>query len=387
MAWNWQFGFAAGMAAAACLMLLFADRLEGRSTVRNAAQMTDVLMQRQTEVRVKGEECDTILRDAFAETPALGYFFRDCRKNDTADCTWLELSYQPWQERNVYTAAHMESVQELLANAMCYGMESLDVVYIGGKNEGMKADLDNAIQNVRSEYPLARAFVKEVQWQKWTQPYAADCYYHFTWTYSVDTALVWEKNAETECACQKMAQGLYAAGFTPCGKALLAHDALTASCTFASAYDENTPYLHTAFGAFCEGRAVCDGFAEAYAMLMQCAGIPCRIVSGYLQEGTRWTAHAWNLVWLDGKWYHVDVTWDTVRQTHSCFLCSDAEMAMHHSWNRKNVPTAEDSAAYESVAAELQTAFGKVQCGIQAFDRCMTEEKRKGFYSRAFRLP
>ena len=63
----------------------------------------------------------------------------------------------------------------------------------------------------------------------------------------------------------------------------------------------------------------CGHFASAYAMLMRAAGVPARIVTGYL--GGEWNpiggyvmvsqadAHAWTEVWLDGKgWTRIDPT-------------------------------------------------------------------------------
>lgn len=51
---------------------------------------------------------------------------------------------------------------------------------------------------------------------------------------------------------------------------------------------------------------VCEGYAEAFKMLCDRAGIPCIVVVGFAGE-----AHAWNYVKMeDGNWYAVDVTWD-----------------------------------------------------------------------------
>jgi len=66
-------------------------------------------------------------------------------------------------------------------------------------------------------------------------------------------------------------------------------------------------------------RGFCGHFASAYATLMRAAGVPARIVTGYL--GGEWNpvggyvlvrqseAHAWTEVWLDGRgWTRVDPT-------------------------------------------------------------------------------
>ena len=55
-----------------------------------------------------------------------------------------------------------------------------------------------------------------------------------------------------------------------------------------------------------QNKAVCNGYAEAMALLMTCVGIENQIVTGTADN----ELHAWNQVCLDGNWYQVDATWD-----------------------------------------------------------------------------
>lgn len=85
--------------------------------------------------------------------------------------------------------------------------------------------------------------------------------------------------------------------------------------------DETIPYYAT---EVVESRkAVCLGLATLYASLCRSIGIPCNVVSGYalgIGEDTEWNSeniysdyqnHAWNEVYVDGRWVIVDTTWDT----------------------------------------------------------------------------
>ena len=89
----------------------------------------------------------------------------------------------------------------------------------------------------------------------------------------------------------------------------------------------------TAYGALVTGKAVCAGYARAYQLLMNRAGIPCAYIGGesYDPTGKR-IAHAWNLVWLDGKCYHTDVTWDDQGSDlfHEYLNMSKEEMSKTH---------------------------------------------------------
>lgn len=52
---------------------------------------------------------------------------------------------------------------------------------------------------------------------------------------------------------------------------------------------------------------VCEGYAEAFKILCDKAGIPCIVVVGQANG----VGHAWNYVKMeDNKWYAVDLTWD-----------------------------------------------------------------------------
>ena len=92
---------------------------------------------------------------------------------------------------------------------------------------------------------------------------------------------------------------------------------------------------HQAEGALLKGTAVCSGYAKAYEAMLDAAGIPNETITGYAGG-----YHAWNLVQVDGQWYHVDTTWDDpttqggdyIRYTY--FLKSDKVMASrsHRDW-------------------------------------------------------
>lgn len=76
-------------------------------------------------------------------------------------------------------------------------------------------------------------------------------------------------------------------------------------------YDLNGVYAHEPYGALIVGRAVCEGYAEAFKLLCDRFDIPCVLVFGDGVVGSRSEPHKWNYVQMqDGKWYGVDVTWD-----------------------------------------------------------------------------
>ena len=51
-----------------------------------------------------------------------------------------------------------------------------------------------------------------------------------------------------------------------------------------------------------QGYGLCGGYTDAMAIFLDYFDIPnYKVIS---------ENHVWNAVYLDGKWYHLDVTWD-----------------------------------------------------------------------------
>lgn len=57
---------------------------------------------------------------------------------------------------------------------------------------------------------------------------------------------------------------------------------------------------------FLNGSSVCQGYAKAAQYLLKRLGVRAILVSGTVEGGQE---HAWNIVQIDGNYYHMDVTW------------------------------------------------------------------------------
>ncbi len=96
---------------------------------------------------------------------------------------------------------------------------------------------------------------------------------------------------------------------------------------------------HTHLGVFLNHKAVCDGYARAMYILLNKAGIETNIIVGESVGLSGWENHAWNIVKIDNKYYHLDVTWDdpVVEDdfkilSHRYFNLSDAQFLSDHKW-------------------------------------------------------
>ncbi len=83
--------------------------------------------------------------------------------------------------------------------------------------------------------------------------------------------------------------------------------------------------------------SVCDGYAGGYRILLETAGIESKIISGvptpeYDKEPGS-IAHAWNLVEIAGRKYHIDTCWDDNPKnelSYDNFLKSEYEFKASH---------------------------------------------------------
>ena len=116
---------------------------------------------------------------------------------------------------------------------------------------------------------------------------------------------------------------------TPYEKVLYLHDLLIKNTTYSSNLDDDMAY--TAYGALVNNNAVCEGYSRAMSYLCKKMGVDCILVTGISKE----LGHMWNLVKLDDKWYHIDVTWDDAQESidyplHTYFCLTDEQITVDH---------------------------------------------------------
>lgn len=95
----------------------------------------------------------------------------------------------------------------------------------------------------------------------------------------------------------------------------------------------DTHYESEADGPVVYGKAICEGYSKAFMYFAQSMGYECVCVRG----AAGGVDHMWNMVKLNGQWYHVDVTWDDPVMSdgsqmlrHKYFLISDSTIRQDH---------------------------------------------------------
>ncbi|MEG0712414.1 MAG: transglutaminase domain-containing protein [Niameybacter sp.] len=122
---------------------------------------------------------------------------------------------------------------------------------------------------------------------------------------------------------------------------------------------------HMMFGGLVDKVAVCDGYAKSLMYLLNSVGVPTKMVTGTARGidengGNIDQPHAWNLVKINGAYYHVDVTWadqdqNNIGNYYNYINEKDEYMALTHTWEKAKYPKT-TSDQYLSINLPLKLA-------------------------------
>lgn len=123
-------------------------------------------------------------------------------------------------------------------------------------------------------------------------------------------------------------------------KVKLIHDEIINNCEYVLQGKE----FDSAYGALVNKKAKCTGYAHAFSFVCSRAGIRTTFVIG--DDGS----HIWNMVYINKKWYHIDLTWDdpissfTQNTTYDYFLLSDEQLLEFQTIDESDfvIPSAKD---------------------------------------------
>lgn len=204
-------------------------------------------------------------------------------------------------------------------------------------------ELDTAWEYYRLDYPqhfwLARG---EAGGYRCTIGYDTGKVKSMTVTY----AMTAQERATRQAAMDKAVNAILSTvsgSDTPYERERRIHDALCERVV----YDLKAARGHDMDGALVDGKAVCEGYSQAFQYLMYRAGILCGVTVGQKKGGEN---HKWNFVKIGDKTYYVDVTWDDVKKpsnatlsdlstVHSYFNISESLLLRDHTiFKEENYP-------------------------------------------------
>lgn len=124
-----------------------------------------------------------------------------------------------------------------------------------------------------------------------------------------------------------------------------------------AAINDQSHYQHTPYGFFHDKSTICVGNATTFKLFMDALGIDCKII-----HSTESGEHAWNVVKINDKWYHVDLTFDGGMKNpdYAYFNVPDsAKDTGDYPWNKKDFPECNsiDDCLIAKNATELSSIY------------------------------
>lgn len=237
-----------------------------------------------------------------------------------------------------------------------YGERALPKTYVSGEVSLMGEDADKAFEekivagwkNFDTEIDISEFHIQvstDEEKIKFTDAYC-NIVYNNPELYYVKTSLGWSKigdevvaitpeySAADKAEAAQMTAQINAAtdeilllindNMTEFDKVMTVHDYMVLNYYYDTVGLENENANYDA-SIMVTKTGVCQAYALAFKHIMNKVGIDCLFVSSDAMS------HAWNLVKVDGQWYHIDLTWDDptpnkyaqVRHTYA-LLSSDA---------------------------------------------------------------
>lgn len=161
-----------------------------------------------------------------------------------------------------------------------------------------------------------------------------------------------DKNAELLNLAVKAMDEFYVDGMTDYEICIAAHDWIVTHVT----YDKGALNIlgkvgadsDTAYGALTTGEAICSGYADTFKLFMDLLEVENKLVIGQASGSGSYENHRWNMVCIDGNWYHIDCTWDDYvpdsadrPALHMYMFLSDEDMEYTaHYWDKDEYPQA-----------------------------------------------
>lgn len=197
---------------------------------------------------------------------------------------------------------------------------------------------------------------------------------------------------------QSIISSIIKPGMTDYQKELAIHDYIINHCTY-DLHNSPPPESYSAYGSLCLGVAVCEGYAKATQLLLNAAGIECLTVKGSVVDNNVSQGHAWNIVKVDGQYYHLDTTWDdpvtpdgSNLPIHTYFNLADREILRDHVWDADLYPACSDATynyyVYNGFIAKGHDAFvafavDKLNQGSRFITVKVSDGKNSGFDMQA----
>lgn len=293
--------------------------------------INDIKMQKKESILEIGDSNKTIEQIISSYPKALYYISNIERGYYYGDVIKTKISYHNLSCPT--TKLYVISTKEQFISALKYNIASFQshIVTIIKTN----INVDEAITSLYEKYaPFFPAF-KTLHFSGISHIISEFYVYDVVIEYKIGKVKLKTMELEVEKELTRLSRLLFLKDMPDYIKVYIAHNYLATNVEYYLPKErtqlENN-YIHSAYGALINKKCVCQGYADAFKRLMSKNGVRCDIVCGRVEGGY----HAWNMVVIDNKSYHVDVTWDAGKKPRYVYFCKDDSfMKSQRTWYKE----------------------------------------------------
>ena len=214
-----------------------------------------------------------------------------------------------------------EDYREAVLDAIRQHQTLFEATYVGPQNE--LADIYDAMKN----YYYPKHLVTLVAQSKTTSPQIS---------FQLKYRPVDAQEAFVQQRVSAIVAELITPGMQPHQKIRVLHDWVVLNTQYDMTFKR-----YSAYDILKNGSAVCQGYALLMDALLNEAGFNTVYVTGTIKpefrvntNGLTNGSHAWNMVQVDGNWYHLDATWDDPMPDrpgvvgYNYYMLTDAEIGL-----------------------------------------------------------
>ncbi len=240
----------------------------------------------------------------------------------------------PWEQSTLSSVSShtsvttLEALKEEIANNMYDRVTSFTINY-QGDTSNIQAEMNQIFEEIFEDHYLKHSF----QFYSWSAGgYVNDIDIEFNVAYITTKAQ--EDFVDSEVT--RILGEIITPDMNDHQKVKAVNDYIVANVAYDETYINNSAYA-----ALAEGTTVCNGYALLAYKMLQEINVEILFVVGDAGE-----PHGWNLVKIDGNWYHLDTTWNDPtpdvpgRILYNYYNLTDDQLAATHFWERNNYPTA-----------------------------------------------
>ncbi|OXS74167.1 peptidase [Lysinibacillus sp. KCTC 33748] len=187
-------------------------------------------------------------------------------------------------------------------------------------------DLYNILNFVN---PYTTGYIQDYNWEAWEVDNGYEV--EFDFTYITDA----KKEKKVDAYVQDFAKKFITDDMDDFHRAKAVNDFVVQLATYTEKGDSQGQAVYELIS---KETGVCQAYTLLAYRLFLATGLDAKYVYGYSDN----QLHAWNLVSVNGDWYHIDTTWNDITPSepyaisYAYFLVNDEKLSEDHIWANEN---------------------------------------------------